>query len=60
LLHFFIIGNVHGEAQFGEFPSMLALLKHEYFDVRTFNAGSAKAYVCGATLITPNVALTGK
>lgn len=53
---FRITGGEDGEAQFGEFPWMVAILQEERID------GQAKPlnlYQCGGALITPQVVLTG-
>lgn len=50
---FRITGNEHGEAQFGEFPWMVALLKEEESDGQKLNV-----YQCGGALIHPEVVLT--
>lgn len=53
---FRITGGEDGEAQFGEFPWMVAILQEERID------GQAKPlnlYQCGGALITPIVVLTG-
>ncbi|XP_070074884.1 phenoloxidase-activating factor 2-like isoform X1 [Drosophila takahashii] len=46
---FKIIGAVNQEAEFGEFPWMLAILREE---------GPRNVYECGGALIAPNVVLT--
>ena len=50
---FRITGNEQGEAQFGEFPWMVALLKEEEADGQKLNV-----YQCGGALIHPEVVLT--
>lgn len=50
---FRITGNEQGEAQFGEFPWMVALLKEEEVDGQKLNV-----YQCGGALIHPEVVLT--
>ncbi|XP_060870685.1 uncharacterized protein LOC132945080 isoform X2 [Metopolophium dirhodum] len=45
-----ITGESHNEAQFGEFPWMMAILKLE--------ANQSKTYICGGSLIHPRVVLT--
>ncbi|XP_060870186.1 phenoloxidase-activating factor 2-like isoform X1 [Metopolophium dirhodum] len=47
---FTITGESHNEAQFGEFPWMMAILKLE--------ANQSKTYICGGSLIHPRVVLT--
>ncbi|XP_026821164.1 phenoloxidase-activating factor 2-like [Rhopalosiphum maidis] len=48
---FRITGHYHNEAQFGEFPWMVAILKlHSY--------NQSKTYLCGGSLIHPQVVLT--
>ncbi|XP_025207828.1 phenoloxidase-activating factor 2 [Melanaphis sacchari] len=48
---FRITGNSHNEAQFGEFPWMMAILK-----LNPYN--QSKTYLCGGSLIHPQVVLT--
>ncbi|KAE9536954.1 hypothetical protein AGLY_006761 [Aphis glycines] len=48
---FRITGNSHNEAQFGEFPWMVAILK-----VNSYN--HSQTYLCGGSLIHPQVVLT--
>jgi len=47
---FRITGNSNNEAQFGEFPWMMAILKLEL--------NQSKTYLCGGSLIHPKVVLT--
>ncbi|XP_060871195.1 phenoloxidase-activating factor 2-like [Metopolophium dirhodum] len=47
---FTITGESHNEAQFGEFPWMMAIIKLE--------ANQSKTYICGGSLIHPRVVLT--
>lgn len=47
---FRITGNSNNEAQFGEFPWMMAILKLE--------PNQSKTYLCGGSLIHPKVVLT--
>jgi len=49
-VQFTIIGGSHNEAQFGEFPWMMAIL--------TLEANQSKTYKCGGSLIHPKVVLT--
>nr|AID60330.1 stubble-5 [Nilaparvata lugens] len=53
-VRFRITGNVNNEAQFGEFPWMLALLVNNRIDENT----TLKLFACGASLIHPQVVLT--
>ncbi|XP_050425771.1 phenoloxidase-activating factor 2-like isoform X2 [Adelges cooleyi] len=48
---FRITGHSNNEAQFGEFPWMVAILKEDHIN-------QGKAYVCGGSLIHPSVVLT--
>lgn len=50
---FRITGNVNNEAQFGEFPWMVAILKEEVINEETLSL-----YKCGGALIHENVVLT--
>ncbi|CAB0005829.1 unnamed protein product [Nesidiocoris tenuis] len=50
---FRITGNVNNEAQFGEFPWMVAILKEE-----NVNGENLRLYKCGGALIHENVVLT--
>lgn len=50
---FRITGNSDHEAEYGEFPWMLAILKEEVAADQVLNV-----YQCGGSLITPNVVLT--
>lgn len=50
---FRITGNENGEAQFGEFPWMVAVLKEEEADNQKLNV-----YQCGGALIHPEVVMT--
>lgn len=49
-----ITGDEDGEAQFGEFPWMVAVLKVETSD----DDKKRNLYQCGGALITPKVVLT--
>nr|XP_014289638.1 uncharacterized protein LOC106689256 [Halyomorpha halys] len=51
---FTIIGDNDHEAQFGEFPWMVALMKQTVFN----NCSELLVYVCGGALIHENVVLT--
>lgn len=48
---FRITGNFQNEAQFGEFPWMVAIMKWDSNE-------NKNAYVCGASLIHPKVVMT--
>lgn len=54
---FEITGNLNNEAQYGEFPWMVAVLR------KNFNAATAAPgetlSICGGSLISPSVILTG-
>lgn len=50
---FRITGDEKGEAQFGEFPWMVAVLKEEHHDGKKLNV-----YQCGGALIHPEVVMT--
>lgn len=52
---FRIIGNNDNEAEYGEFPWMVAILKEEIAGDQVLNV-----YQCGGSLIHPGVILTGK
>lgn len=47
---FTMAGDSHNEAQFGEFPWMIAILKLE--------SNQSTTYICGGSLIHPKVVLT--
>ncbi|XP_072376220.1 phenoloxidase-activating factor 2-like isoform X2 [Diabrotica undecimpunctata] len=53
-IDFTITGNYNNEAEYGEFPWMVAILNKNYV-----LQGLDKPLVCGGSLITPNVVLTG-
>jgi len=53
-IDFKITGNKDNEAEYGEFPWMVAILDKNY------NRDSAETFsICGGSLITPSVVLTG-
>ncbi|KRT84702.1 Trypsin [Oryctes borbonicus] len=47
------IGDINGEAKFGEFPWMVAILKEKTMDSKVFTV-----YQCGGSLIHPRVVVT--
>jgi len=51
-----ITGFQENQAQFGEFPWMVAVLKREYVEEKQ---DEVNLYVCGGSLIHPQVVLTG-
>lgn len=53
-LDFKITGNTDNEAEYGEFPWMIAILQKHYDGKVDKNLA-----LCGGSLITPNVVLTG-
>ncbi|XP_028128366.1 phenoloxidase-activating factor 2 isoform X2 [Diabrotica virgifera virgifera] len=53
-IDFTITGNHDNEAEYGEFPWMVAILNKNYL-----LQGLDKPLACGGSLITPNVVLTG-
>lgn len=54
-LDFKITGNTDNEAEYGEFPWMIEVLRNGVNDV----SEQQQIALCGGSLITPNVVLTG-
>lgn len=55
-IDFKITGNTDNEAEYGEFPWMIEILRNGVNDVST---ESQQVALCGGSLIAPNVVLTG-